>query len=184
MAGKLSSEVTATTDLSAASSVSASVDSGPSDITVSWVNNDNSPDGGIDVERSKDNFSTVTTVASSLSVSSTSFTDTTASAGEEYQYRIKRNTDHVTATSGVVNIVTNLPPVSNVNIDTSSLSGFELSWTKQDSSSDGSIEVYRSTTPGDLGTNISGQLSPSTTTFVDNNVSQNQPFYYTIRRVT
>lgn len=183
MATKLSGEVTAITTLPSASGVSATVSSGASDITVSWTNNDDSSDGGIDVERSKDGFATVTTVGSSLSPSATSFTDTTTVDGESYQYRVERSTDHATATSGAVSVVNDLPPVSNVSIDTSSLSGFELSWVKEDSNPDGSIEVYRSTTPGNLGTNISGQLSPTTTTFVDNTVSQNQAFYYTIRRV-
>lgn len=94
----LSSEVNATTPLPASliDSVSATSDS----VTVSWTVGDNSTDGTIDVERSTDGFSTVTTVASGLSTSTTSYTDSTVSQGETYAYRVERNTDHATATSG------------------------------------------------------------------------------------
>lgn len=70
------------------------------DVVVNWTNNDDSSDGGIDVERSTDGFSTVTTVGSGLSASTTSYTDSTVSQGKTYAYRVERNTDHATATSG------------------------------------------------------------------------------------
>jgi len=98
MATKLSSEVTATTGLPAPSNVSATVIS-PSEISVSWTNNDDSPDGGIDVERSTDGFSTATTVASGLSPSATSFTDSAPPLAEPVEYRVERTTDHATVTS-------------------------------------------------------------------------------------
>jgi len=98
MPTRLSSEVTATTELPAASSVSAAVIS-PSEISVSWTNNDDSPDGRIDVERSTDGFATVTTVASGLSPSATTFTDSAPPVAEPVEYRVERTTDHATATS-------------------------------------------------------------------------------------
>jgi hypothetical protein len=96
----LSSEVAPTTVLPAASNLSATANN--SNIDLSWSNNDDSPDGGIDVERSTDGFLTVTTVVSGLSTSTTSYTDSSVSQGETYAYRIERNTDHATATSGTV----------------------------------------------------------------------------------
>lgn len=99
MATKLSAEVTATTELPAASGVSASASSG-SQIVVSWTVNDDSPDGGIDVERSTDGFSTATTVASGLSPTTSSYTDPSPPLNTAVEYRIERNTDHATATSG------------------------------------------------------------------------------------
>jgi len=113
MATKLSGEVTATTELPSPSNVSA--DSSSSDITVSWTNNDDSLDGGIDVERSTDGFSTVTTVGSSLSPSATSFTDTSVSEGKQYAYRVERNTDHATATSGTASAQLPITEVASVN---------------------------------------------------------------------
>lgn len=69
-----------------------------SDLTLTWATNDNSPDGGIDVERSTDGFATVTTIASGLSPSTTTHTDTPPD-NTDYEYRVVRYTDHVTATS-------------------------------------------------------------------------------------
>lgn len=100
----LSNEVNATTVLPATSGVSATTSDG--DVDVSWSNNDDTSDGGIDVERSTDGFSTVTTVASGLSSSRTSYTDTSVSSGETYEYRVERNTDHATATSGLSDSIT------------------------------------------------------------------------------
>jgi len=96
----LSTEVNAVTVLPAASAPSASVDAGTEEVALSWTNNDDSTDGGIDVERSTDGFSTITTAASGLSPSTTSFTDSSISAAESYEYRIERNTNHAAATSG------------------------------------------------------------------------------------
>jgi len=42
-----------------------------------------------------------TTVASGLSPSTTSYTDTSVSSGETYEYRVERNTDHASVKSGV-----------------------------------------------------------------------------------
>jgi len=73
---------------------------GDGNVDVSWSYTDSSTDGGVDVERSTDGFSTLTTVASGLSTSTTSFTDTSASRGVTYTYRIERNTQFTTETSG------------------------------------------------------------------------------------
>lgn len=100
----LSSEVNATTILPAPTIGTPSYSNG--EVTVPWTNNDDSPDGGIDVERSTDGFSTVTTVASGLSPSTESYTDTTVTEGMTYEYRIERNTDHATATSGTASVST------------------------------------------------------------------------------
>lgn len=101
----LSNEVNATTTLPAATGLSASVSSG--EVTLSWTNNDDSSDGSIDVERSQDGFNTITTVASVLSPSRTSYTDTSVSSGDSYDYRIERNTDHATANSSIVSVTVN-----------------------------------------------------------------------------
>ncbi|PHQ43954.1 hypothetical protein Z052_02095 [Halorubrum sp. C191] len=89
---------TFTTDLPPPSAPTLDADSG--DVTLTWTNQDNSTDGGIDVERSTDNFATVTTVASGLAPSTTTHTDTPPSE-TNYDYRVVRYTDHATATSGV-----------------------------------------------------------------------------------
>jgi len=102
----LSSEVSGVTILPAATGLSGSESSG--DIDLSWTNNDDSPDGGIDVERSTDGFSTVNTLASGLATTTTSYTDTTVSEGVAYEYRIERNTDDETATSEKTSVATSI----------------------------------------------------------------------------
>jgi len=110
----LSNEVNATTVLPAASNVSASTNSN-GNIDVTWTNNDDSTDGGIDVERSTDSFSTANTVVTGLSPSTTSYTDTTVSDGKTYEYRIERNTDHATATSATASVTTAQSIVANTH---------------------------------------------------------------------
>lgn len=102
----LSTEVNATTILPAATGLSMSESNGVVDL--SWTNNDDSSDGDIEVERSTDGFSTVNTVASGLAITATSYTDTTASEGVIYEYRVERNTDHATETSSAKKIITSI----------------------------------------------------------------------------
>nr|WP_144049974.1 fibronectin type III domain-containing protein [Halorubrum sp. C191] len=101
--------VSAVTPLPSASSLAA-VESAQDEATASWSNEDNSSDGSIAVERSTDGFSSVTTVASGLSPSTTSYVDTTVEGTETYAYRIERSTDHATATSGTASVTINGPP--------------------------------------------------------------------------
>lgn len=73
-------------------------------VEVTWTNNDDSPDGNIDIERSSDGGSSWTTIASGLSTSATSYTDSSVSSGTDYQYRIERNTGHASSTSGAASV--------------------------------------------------------------------------------
>ena len=73
-------------------------------VDLTWTNNDDSPDGGIDIERSTDGGSTWDDLITGLSVSTESYTDTTILAEGTYDYRIERNTDHTSATSSSVDI--------------------------------------------------------------------------------
>jgi hypothetical protein len=61
-----------------------------------------------------------TTVASGLSPSTTIFTDTSAPGGETVEYRIERNTDHATATSGRAQVTIPIF-VSSTTADTDTL---------------------------------------------------------------
>lgn len=103
----LSSEVAATTVLPAASGVSATENSN-GNIDLSWTVNDDSPDGGQDIERSSDGGSTWTDVATGLGDDTTSYTDTSVSEGVTYEYRVERNTDHATTTSSTVSVTTTI----------------------------------------------------------------------------
>ncbi|WP_436935716.1 hypothetical protein [Halovenus marina] len=111
----LSAEVNATTVLPSASDVTASYASGS--ISLSWTNNDDSSDGGIDVERSSDGGATWSDVITGLAPSTTSYDDSSVTAGESYQYRIERNTDHATATSSQSGTIQTLNQIGTARID-------------------------------------------------------------------
>lgn len=113
----LSSEVQATTVLPAATGLSGAESNG--DVELSWTNNDDSSDGGIDVERSTDGFSTANTVASGLAPTTTSYTDTTVSEGTAYEYRVERNTDHATIDSLSSEVSVLAPPTAPSNLNAS-----------------------------------------------------------------
>ena len=112
----LSSEVTATTVLPAPSGLSSSYSDGT--ISLSWTNNDDSSDGGLEVERSTDGGSTWSTLASGLATTTTSYDDTSVSTDSTYDYRVTRNTDHATATSGTTTVQT-LNQIGTAQIDKS-----------------------------------------------------------------
>jgi hypothetical protein len=111
----LSSEVNATTVLPEPSNVSGSFSSGT--ISVSWTNNDDSTDGEIDVERSSDGGATWSNVTTGLAPSTTSYDDSSVTAGESYQYRLERNTDHATATSSPSGTIQTLNQIGTARID-------------------------------------------------------------------
>lgn len=188
----LSAEVNAVTVLTAGSSLSTTTTDG--DVYLSWTNNDDSPDGGIGVERSTDGFSTVTTVASALSPSTTSYTDTTVSDNQTYEYRIERNTDHETATSASVrligesdlsaevNAVTVLPAPSSLSASISN-GDVALSWTVSDDSSDGGIDVERSTDGFSTITTLA-TLDDDETSYTDTSGTGGTAYEYRIERNT
>lgn len=80
-------------------------------IEITWTNNDDSSDGGISIDRSSDSGSTWTTIASGLSVSTTSYTDN-PSGSDSYRYRVIRDTAHTTAISAETSDVQNTLPVT------------------------------------------------------------------------
>lgn len=94
---RLSNEQSGVTPLPESTNLNGSFDG--TDVTLTWTNNDNSPDGGIEIERSTDNGSTWTSIATSLAVSTESYTDTTIQPGETVLYRVRRNTNDTTAVS-------------------------------------------------------------------------------------
>jgi len=140
---------TFTTTLPAATSVSASVDVDAKEIDLSWQPQDDNPTGDQDVERRRDGGSW-TTVAS-VGVNDGSYTDTTATVAETYQYRIERNTDDATTTSGTTNdqrIPKRLSRTAMVRADGQTHATRSGSTKKRDAavSADGSLSTSRAKT--------------------------------------
>ncbi|MDA8414859.1 MAG: hypothetical protein M0023_13850 [Desulfobacteraceae bacterium] len=71
----------------------------------------------------------------------------------------------------------------NVVINSITNSSLKVNWTNASSAALKFIRVYRSTVEGQLGTNVSGNLSSSTTNFVDSPLAQYTTYYYTVRAV-
>lgn len=77
--------------------------------------------------------------------------------------------------------LTNLQPY-NVAIDNITSSSLRINWTNT-SSPFNFVRVYRSEIEGQLGANVSGNLSNVTTSFVDTPLQQYKTYYYTVRTV-
>lgn len=94
------SPTTAVTLLPAPSTPSATLTDDVA-VDLEWTPADNSSDGGIDIERSTDGFTTIATVTT-LSSDASSYTDSNIDYNTTYNYRVERTTDHATVTSGAV----------------------------------------------------------------------------------
>jgi hypothetical protein len=75
-----------------------------SNVVVPWTKNDDSSDGGWDVERSTDGGASWTTVAAGLSPSTTEYTGASVPDTATYTYRVRRVTDHESERSGTVDV--------------------------------------------------------------------------------
>ncbi len=118
------------------------------------------------------------------SKTSTGYTDTGLEDGERYYYRVTaENTNGESAVSNEVAQTTDLPAATIDAVDTSVEREISVSWSLNDDSSDGEVEVYRST-DGSLGSLIADGLALSTTSYTDTGLADGERYYYTIRRVT
>jgi len=157
---------------------------GSTSVDLSWSGADQAD--GFEVYRAQASGSTRADYSSVRTTGGTrSFTDSSLENGERYYYRVAATYSGGTDSplTGEVDQRTDLPAPSSVTLDTSAEDKITLSWTKADNSSDGTIEIYRST-DGSLGTEITGGLSPTATSYTDTGLSDGEQYYYTIRRVT
>ena len=154
-------------------------------ISLTWTGADQ-PDG-YEVVRAQASGSTAADYTSIATVgsSTTSYQDTSLENGERYYYRVRVLYDGGSNSPLTAEVVqtTDLPAPSAVSLDTSVEDEISLSWTLNDNSTDGAVEVYRST-DGTLGTEITGGLTPDATSYTDTAVVDGEQYYYTIRRTT
>lgn len=153
------------------------------EITVGWTKNDDSSDGNFEIFRREDG-TTHSSVATNTNLSNLDYTDTGLEDGEQFYYKIRRNTPDTSADSSESNgHITILPAVSGLLFYTEAIGRVEIDWTSEDDSPDGDVQVWRST-DGSLGSQIASGLSPSTTHYEDDTVSKDVTYSYTIRRET
>lgn len=74
------------------------------EVTIDWQKDDNSSDGGFEIERRLEGQSSWSSITSGLSLGTTSYTDSTVTNGETYEYRLTRNTQHIGASTAVEKI--------------------------------------------------------------------------------
>lgn len=174
----LSNRVQTTTTLPAPSNLSATVNSSSVDLT--WTNNDDSSDGSIDVYRSSDGGSSWSEISNNLSPNTSSFTDSSISAGNTYQYYVYRTTSHTNAQSSTITVETTAPPSSPQNL-TASVSGSDitLDWDSVNWNGDqGHYDIKRGTISGSYSEITT--VSSGITTYTDSGLSDGIEYFYVV----
>lgn len=113
----------------------------------------------------------------------TTFTDTGLNSETTYYYRV--SAVYPSGEGGLSNEVSGSTPLPEPTLDSVTATAeneLTVAWTKNDSSTGGEFEVYRST-DGTLGTLVADALTPSTTSYVDTTVLDGEEYHYTVVRV-
>lgn len=114
----------------------------------------------------------------------TTFTDTSLENGEQYFYVVEAEYAGTNSQqTNEVSQITDLPALSLDSLDAAAEDEITVSWTLNDNSSDGEVEVYRST-DGSLGSVIHTETTLGTTAYTDTGLADGGEYHYTLRRVT
>jgi len=114
----------------------------------------------------------------------TTYSATGLENGERYFYRVAgRNDVGEGDLSNEADQTTTLPATEITDTDASVQREITLTLNPQDNSSDGGIEIYRST-DGTLGSAVATGLAPGTTSYTDTGLLDGEEYFYTARRVT
>lgn len=134
--------------------------------------------------------SVITGVAPAGGEATTSATVQKLEDGEEYEVRLRTQTEHVTgAWSTPVSIVTKFPGATNLSVDATRKRSVDLSWSDNSDNEDGfrvwrrdELDPARSTGFGVW--DIVEDLPPNTTTYTDEPVDPNHDYEYYIEAYT
>lgn len=153
-----------------------------SEIDLSWT--DDSANQSYNLYRAEASGSTVSDYTQIAEVTATAYTDSGLENGERYYYGVTG--ENAQGESDLSNEIagTTALPASTPALDTSTIGELGISWSKQDNSSDGEWELYRSEVAGSLGSRIADGLAPPTTSYTDTAVEEGEQYYYTLRRIT
>lgn len=127
------------------------------------------------------NYSQVADIAAD----STSHTDTSLEDGEKFFYRVTAYNEK--GDSGVSNedsATTVLSQNGAPSLDTSTAGQIDLTWTKDDDSSDGTWDVERSTDGGSSWADVTTGLAVGTTSYTDSTVDDGTQYDYRLERNT
>lgn len=120
--GDLSSEVTDTTNLSGPTITNTDT-SNLREIIVEWSLNDNNGEGDVEIYRNSSSLTVITDLTTTAHSDTNSILD-----GEQYEYYLERDTGDATATSSTVTVVSYLPDVTGLQLDSSTHGEIGSSW--------------------------------------------------------
>lgn len=109
--------------------------------------------------------------------------------GEEYEVRMRTETEHVTGTwTTAVSITTKFPGATGISLTVQGQAQVDLSWTDNADNEDG-FRVLRARDYGQDGSfgsfsQVNGDLAPNTTSFSDTTVSPGNTYRYKVRAFT
>lgn len=153
-------------------------------LDLSWIDNSDNEDGFY-IYRAQTSGTTTAdyTQVANVSANTTTYTDGSLEDGEKYYYRVTAyNATGESDPSNEDNAIT-VVPATNPSFDTTVEDEITVSWNKQDDSSDGNWEIYRSQ-DGTLGTEITGGLTVGTSSHTDTSLEDGEKYHYTLRRNT
>jgi len=150
-----------------------------SSVTLSWDETDGQT--SYSVQRSESSGGPYTEVATPAAPP---YTDSGLGNGERYYYVVQAvYTGTDSQLSNEAAQTTDLPAPTLDSLDDSVEDEITVSWTVNDDSADGSVEIYRST-DGSLGSLVHTETALATTTYTDTGLADGEQYHYTVRRVT
>lgn len=164
--------------------ITLSVSQGAEDqLDLSW--NDIDGENGYYIYRAQSSGSTTSdyTQIADLAAGSTTYTDTAPEDGERFYYRVEAYDANNANLSNEDSAITVLPAADITSIQNTASGELTVKWEKNDDSTDGSWEVYRSQ-DGSLGSQVYSTTDLSITSYSDSGLSSETTYYYTVRRVT
>ncbi|WP_435175664.1 fibronectin type III domain-containing protein [Halorussus sp. AFM4] len=155
-----------------------------SSVDLSWTGADD--ESGYHVYRAEASGSTQSdyTQVADLAAGTSTYSDTGLENGEKYYYRVAAYySTGDSQLTGEVAATTSLPAPTLDSLDATTEDEITVNYTLNDNSSDGNVEIVRST-DGTTGSVVATISNLSKTSYTDTGLSDGEKYYYTVRRNT
>jgi titin len=174
--GNPSASASVSTPLSAPSNMTATAVS-TTQVNLTWTDN-SAAESNYKVERSTDNstWTLITTVSANV----TSCSDSLASAGTTYYYRVKATKSGLSSAYATASPVTTVPTApSGASASAASDTQVNVSWT--DASGETAYTVERSSDGGSNWTVLTTNVAANTTSYNDTTATENSTYLYRVK---